>query len=340
MNISDALNSNEEYSEVNLADYLIQDWNIYEKNKRGGLKDTSNVPVTTFSSDKHDEGGYIHKKRKKRSRSRSSSLTKNAKENRELEKKRLKDSKPWRFLPVDDDDGNYECDMCVYKTDDASDFTFHIEALHEANCGMFRCPNCFAFLSPSEKESHRNLCQPHLARHPGTEKKLGEELTKGETRNLNLSKPYYISFRRGKFNGWQYQCRNCPYETLHLSSIQAHIQIHGEIFSGEAIACETCGWHMLPKYLDAHQILNHPGEEYESDSPAQNSGSNEGVLKNRKKLKCFKCPYKTSKRIRLEAHLEIHVEGSQAAPCKGCGWYLLPNVVNRHRNYCHGQGVH
>ncbi|ODM88452.1 putative zinc finger protein [Orchesella cincta] len=51
--------------------------------------------------------------------------------------------------------------------------------------------------------------------------------------------------------------------------------------------------------------------------------------------KCEQCPFGSTSKQRLDAHLVVHVKGSGAIPCPDCEWYILPHRMARHQSKAH-----
>ena len=115
--------------------------------------------------------------------------------------------------------------------------------------------------------------------------------------------------------GIKLKCLRCPYETPLKGNLDRHIRVvHDKILNH---VCKDCGCAFSEKrYLKNHTINahNHGGE----------------------KLKCLKCPYKTTSTYNLDAHVRAVHDKIKRHLCKLCGYaFSHASNLRKHINQVH-----
>ncbi|CAL8136894.1 unnamed protein product [Orchesella dallaii] len=171
-----------------------------------------------------------------------------------------------------------------------------------------------------------------------------------------------------KGNKRTFKCSHCPYIVTTEQGIQGHLKLHEK--GSRAIACEECGYFVLPERLKSHRGAWHATyktgriryKKKSSNSNFKRFGKivpkkNGNGIEPEKEIEslppppkppvfhcmrekipvffqCDICPYKSRHKGQLDTHLEAHREGSGASRCADCGWKIFAGKLDFHLKFC------
>ena len=141
-----------------------------------------------------------------------------------------------------------------------------------------------------------------------------------------------------------YQCKQCSFSTVHLTSVGPHKKLHG---SKNPLVCSTCNYSTFSQPLfHHHNYVHHRKKYYKCPVCSYSCGLMKGIAKHTEDhhpkenvWKCRDCNYESYSMYYLQRHVKVYHSGSKPWKCLECAFETThKSILKKHKQF-HGLNI-